>query len=81
MESKKEFKKIDIKNRTCYYFNDTMRACDIDIDTDFRGILFDEKLCKEKAKNFYDISYNTIKWINTGTIKCMDLLKFFKWIY
>ena len=39
MESKNEFKEIDIKNCTFYYFDDIMRACDIDLDTDFSGIL------------------------------------------
>ena len=38
-----------------------MRAWGIDIDTDFSGILLDEKLYKEKNKNvlIYDISYKT----------------------
>ena len=40
MESKNEFEKIDIKNRTCYYFNDMMTDRDIySSDT-----LLDEKL-------------------------------------
>ena len=54
-------KKNDIKNRTRYYFDDIMRAWDIDIETDFSGILLDEKLCKEKNENIliYDISYKT----------------------
>ena len=30
MESNDELKEIDIKNRTCYYFNDIMRVVDID---------------------------------------------------
>ena len=29
MESKDELKDIDIKNRMCYYFDDTMRVGDI----------------------------------------------------
>ena len=29
MESKDELKEIDIKNRTCYYFNDTVKDRDI----------------------------------------------------
>ena len=38
-----------------------MRAWDIDIDTDFSGILLDEKLFDEKNENIliYDISYKT----------------------
>ena len=43
MESKNELKEIDIKNCTCYYFDDIMRAWDRDIDIDFSGILSDEK--------------------------------------
>ena len=49
MESKDELKEIDIKNCTCYYFDDIMRAWDIDIDTDFIGILLD---IKKKTKIF-----------------------------
>ena len=61
MENKNELKKIDVKNRMCYYFDDIMRAWNIDIDTDFSGILLDEKLYKEKNENIliYDISYKT----------------------
>ena len=29
MELKDEFKEIDIKNRTCYYFDDTIKDRDI----------------------------------------------------
>ena len=59
MESKDELKEIDIKNRTCYYFDDitTVRnrviySCDI---------LLGEKLYKENHENIliYDISYKT----------------------
>ena len=39
MESKDELKETDIKNRTCYYFDDIIR----DIDIDFNNILLDEK--------------------------------------
>ena len=35
MESKDELKEIDIKNRTCYYFDDIVRI----IDINFRDIL------------------------------------------
>ena len=34
-----EFKKVRIKNRTCYYFNDTIKLEELDID----NILIDEK--------------------------------------
>ena len=39
MESKNEFKKINIKNRTCYYFDDIMKVEDIKVN----NILLDEK--------------------------------------
>ena len=39
MESKNQLKRIDITNRTSYYFNDIIR----DSDIDFRDILLDEK--------------------------------------
>ena len=32
MESKDELAKIDIKNHTCYYFDDIIRFWDRDID-------------------------------------------------
>ena len=61
MVSKDELKEIDIKNRTCYYFDDIMRAWDIDIDTDFSGILLDKILYKERSENIlvYGISNKT----------------------
>ena len=57
MESKGELKKIDIKNRTCYHFDDIMRH----LDTDFDNILLDEKLYDKEYENIliYDISYKT----------------------
>ena len=42
----KSTKKIVIKNRTCYHFDDIIRIWDRDID--FSDILFHEKLHKEK---------------------------------
>ena len=53
MDNKYELKKIDIKNQTCYYFDDTRRVSDID----FRDNLLDEKSYK-KTENIlsYDIS-------------------------
>ena len=51
MDSKDELKEIDIKNRTCYYFDDIMRV----IDIDFNNILFYEKSYKNLL--IYNISY------------------------
>ena len=39
MESQDELKEVDIKNRTCYYFDDIVRV----IDIDFNDILLNEK--------------------------------------
>ena len=66
MVSKDELKEIDIKNRTCYYFDD--------IDTDFSGILLDKILYKERSENIlvYGIS-NKLQRVQNycvlGTIK------------
>ena len=59
MESQNELKEIDIKNRMCYYFDDTIRFWDRDID--FSNVLLNEKLYKEKYKNIliYNISFKT----------------------
>ena len=42
MEIKNELKETDIKNRICYYFDDTMR----NIDIYSSGILLDKKSYK-----------------------------------
>ena len=44
---------IDVKNHTCYYFNDIMRLEDIDYD----NILLDEKSYENILT--HDISYKT----------------------
>ena len=77
MENEDELKEIDIRNRTCFYFDDIIRARNRDIcSTD---LLLDEKLYKENLENIliYDISHKT----STGAkplrlIKQMDLLRF-----
>ena len=46
MESKDKLNETDIKNRTCYYFDDIIRFCDRDIG--FSDIFLDGKLHKEK---------------------------------
>ena len=51
MESKDELKEIDIKNRTCYYFDDIIK----DVDIYFSDILLDEKLYENIS--VCDISY------------------------
>ena len=42
MENKDELKEVYIKNRTCSYFDDIMKATDIDSG----NILLDEKIYK-----------------------------------
>ena len=56
MESKDELKKIEIKNCTCYYFDDIMKDKDIySVD-----ILLDEKSYETYENIFiYKISYKT----------------------
>ena len=54
MESKGELKEINIKNRKCYCFDDTMRVCDIT----FNDILLNQKSYKNTL--IYDVSYKTI---------------------
>ena len=53
MENKDELKKIDIKNCTCYYFDDTMKA----IDSYLGNILLDEKMYKNIL--IYGLLYKT----------------------
>ena len=60
MESKDELKEIDIKSRTCYYFDDTIRYIDI-----YSGNILLDKKSYKTYKNIliYDIqiiiSYKT----------------------
>ena len=49
-----EFKKVRIKNRTCYYFDDIIKLEDFDID----NIIIDKKLHKNIL--IYDISCKTL---------------------
>ena len=53
MKSKNEIKEIDIKNRTCYYFDDII----IDRDIYSVDILLDDFL--DENISVYDISYKT----------------------
>ena len=61
MERKGELKKIGIENRTCYYFDDIIRAWERDTDIEFSSISSNENLYEEKYKNIlvYDISNKT----------------------
>ena len=59
MEREDKLKEIDIKNPTCYYFDDIIRFLDRDID--FNDILLTKTLYKEKYQNILsdDISNET----------------------
>ena len=54
MKSNGELKEIDIKNCTCYYFDDIIKIEDFD----FGNILVDEK--SYESIFVYDISYKTL---------------------
>ena len=54
MESNNKFKRIIIKNRTFYYFDDIIKFEDFDLDNNF----IDEKSCENIL--VYNISYKTL---------------------
>ena len=54
MESKKELKEINIKNHTCYYFDDIIKIKEFDLN----NILIDKK--SYKSILFYNISYKSL---------------------
>ena len=54
MESNDKLNEIDIKNRTCYYFNDIIEIEDFDLD----NILIGEK--SYESILFYNISYKSL---------------------
>ena len=63
MESNDKFKKIDIKNRMCFYFDDIMKIEDFDLNY----VLIDENhsIQSEQTKSFknslvYNISYKIL---------------------
>ena len=60
MESKDELKEIDIKTRTCYYFDDIMTVGSIN----FSDILLDKK--SHENTLIFDISYKT--WVQNHCI-------------
>ena len=61
-----EFKKVCIKNRTCYYINDIIKLEDFDLDNN----LINEKSYENIL--IYDISYKTL--INSKPLR----IRFFK---
>ena len=63
MESKDESKEIDIKKRTCYYFDDVMKV--IDIYPSNINILLDEKSIKKTRNYFNLITFHTkLLWVH-----------------
>ena len=67
MESNDELKEIDIKNRMCYNFDDTIIIADFDFD----NILFNEKSYVNILT--YEITY---KLLHIRFDKFIDLLEF-----
>ena len=63
MENKDEPKEIDIKNRTCYYFDDIVRDRDKDRDIYSAAILLGEKWY-ETYENI--LGYNILYKTSTG---------------
>ena len=73
MENKNEFKKIDIediRNCSCYYFDDIIKA----IDINFNDTLLDETLYKE---NYNNISICKISFEKSTGAKPLCV----RWIY
>ena len=54
MDTNDELKEFDIKNRTCYYFDDIIKIKDFEFDNILRG--------KESSENIsvYNISYKNL---------------------
>ena len=88
MKIKNEFKRINIKNGTCYYFDDIIRVEDIDFD----NILLEKKSFENIL--IYDISYKALMGVKPlsirfdevyGVIKIYDgtryLQLFSSWFY
>ena len=62
MESRNDFKKIDIKNCTCYYFDYIITVEDVNFN-----ILLDEK--SYESILIYDISYKTFMGVKPLRIR------------
>ena len=60
----------------CHFFDDLMRAWDMDIDTDFNGILLDEKLYKEKNENILIHDFATIRIDSYSSLPIGKILTF-----
>ena len=58
-----EFKKVCMKNRKCYYFDDILKLKDFDID----NILIDEKSYENIL--IYEITYKTLINLNPLRIR------------
>ena len=58
-----EFKKVCMKNRKCYYFDDILKLKDFDID----NILIDEKSYENIL--IYEITYKTLIDLNPLRIR------------
>ena len=74
MESKDELKEVDIKNHTCYYFDDILRLRDFS----YNNILLDEKSSENIL--IYDVSYKTsmgLKPLRVWLVKIDGFIKIY----
>ena len=74
MESKDELKEVDIKNHTCYYFDNILRLRDFG----YNNILLDEKSSENIL--IYDISYKTsmgLKPLGVWLVKIDGFIKIY----
>ena len=73
MDSNDELKKIDIKNRACYYFDDIIKTEDFSL----HNISIDEKLYENKCLfiAFYKKLWLMLNLCVLGSIKQIDTLK------
>ena len=72
MENNDELKETNIKNRTCYYFDDIIRFEDFDLD----NIFIDEKSYENIL--VYNISYKTLIGVKPWRIRLDKIDRFIR---
>ena len=81
MQSKDKLKKVDVKNRPCYNFDNIIRASDRNIDINLL-VFFQTKNYINKKMKIFEVMIFLIKLQGVqnhcvlGTVRQMDLLKF-----
>ena len=74
MESNYELKEINIKNRTCYYFDDIIKVFNFNLD----NILVDEKSYEDIL--VYNISYKNLIGSKPFRIVFNEIDGFIRWV-